>query len=226
MHFSLMGRKKGMTHLFDDRGNLIPCTIVEVQSSFVLQVKGAEKDGYNALKMSTGEMTVKDERTAFRRVGKPLSGIFRKSDVPVCRKIYENRLASDQLDEVKFQGAVGIEIFSGIKEIIVKGVSKGKGFQGVMKRFGFRGGPASHGSGFHRHGGSNGMRSTPGRCLPGGKKPGRLGGDSVTVKNLKLIKVDLENKFLFIKGGIPGGKDAWLSVCCPYDDVKKEIIKG
>lgn len=225
MHFSLLGRKKGMTHIFDEKGRFVPCTVVEICDSFVARKKDMDKDGYVALQMATGKVLVNDERTMAKRVSKPVVGFFKKSGVEVCREIYENRLSYSESD-VEFRDRIGLEIFSEVAFVDVKGISKGKGFQGVMKRFGFRGGPASHGSGFHRHGGSTGMRSTPGRCFPGGKKPGRMGGGGVTVKNLKIVKVDIERNVLFIQGGVPGVKDAWLSVCCSYDSVKQKLLKS
>lgn len=213
-HFSLKAQKLGMTHVFDEQGNMVPCTILSVKPNFVTQIKRPEIDGYSAIQLGFDKIVVKDERTLEKRYSKSLLGHVKKSNVSLTRGFYEVPVFEEEINNFHEGQEIGIELFEKVLLITVKGNCKGKGFQGVMKKYGFRGGPASHGSGFHRHGGSTGMRSTPGRCLPGVKKPGRLGGGSVTTKNLRLIKIDVESKVLFVKGGIPGANNAWLTVSC------------
>ncbi len=213
-HFSLKAQKLGMTHVFDEQGNIVPCTILSLQPNFVTQIKRPEVDGYSAIQLGFGKIVVKDERTLEKRYSKSLLGHVKKSKISLMRGFYEVRVCENELSNFHEGQSIGIELFEKASLIQVQGNCKGKGFQGVMKKYGFRGGPASHGSGFHRHGGSTGMRSTPGRCLPGVKKPGRLGGGSVTTKNLRLIRVDTENNVLFVQGGVPGAKNAWLTISC------------
>ncbi|WP_139414087.1 50S ribosomal protein L3 [Chlamydia abortus] len=200
---SLMGKKEGMIHVFDKDGNLVACSVISMSSNVVTQIKVDSTDGYNAIQMGANEINV-PEKTLQKRVNKPSIGHFKKSGSRVFRELKEVRLSEEAVNEVSLGSEFGLEVFESVSSIDVSGISKGKGFQGVMKRFGFRGGPQSHGSGFHRHAGSIGMRSTPGRCFPGSKRPSHMGAVNVTVKNLEVIKIDLEKKVLLVKGAIPG----------------------
>lgn len=206
MSLKLLGQKKGMTRVFDSKGNLIAATVIEAEPNIVVQVKNNAKDGYSALQLGASKIPKKKES----RVNKPRMGHFAKAGLAPCRYLAESRLKN--LDEYEVGKEINLSYFEVDEFVDVCGVSKGKGYQGVMKLHGFRGGPASHGSGFHRHAGSTGMRSTPGRCLPGGKRASRMGGEKVTVQNLKVLAVDLDNNLLVLKGAVPGGKNAKLYI--------------
>ncbi|WP_348664231.1 50S ribosomal protein L3 [Chlamydiifrater volucris] len=209
---SLMGKKKGMVHIFDKEGVLVPCSVISLENNIVSQIKTVESDGYSAVQLAFEEIVVSDPRTALRRVGKPLAGHTAKFGDKFFRHFKEVRVSEDSLGEFSLGQSLGIELFESVVSVDVSGVSKGKGFQGVMKKYGFRGGPASHGSGFHRHAGSTGMRSTPGRCFPGSPRPSHMGADNVTVKNLEVVKVDVNRKVLLVKGAVPGGKGGLVVV--------------
>jgi large subunit ribosomal protein L3 len=195
MSLELMGRKSGMTQIFDEKGNVLACTVIAIEPNAVVSTKTKENDGYTAVQL--GFDKVKD-----KRLTKPLQGHFKKNGVEPRRFLKESRL--EDVAEYASSQSVGVEYFENVKYIDVVGTSKGKGFQGVMKRHNFAGGPASHGSGFHRSGGSTGMRSTPGRCLSGTKKPGRMGGERCTVQNLKIMQIDVEKGLLIVQGPVAG----------------------
>lgn len=201
----LMGRKRGMTQLFDEKGNVITCTVIEAEPSVVTQVKTKATDGYEAVQMAFDEVRVNDPRTIANRVSKPLRGHFEKAKVPASRFLYESRVADSSKFEVGQK--VGVSLFEGIAFVDVRGMSKGKGYQGVMKKYHFAGGPASHGSGFHRHAGSTGMRSTPGRCLKGGKRASHMGDERVTVQNLRVVAIDEQQNLVVVEGAVPGAKN-------------------
>ncbi|WP_213358111.1 50S ribosomal protein L3 [Chlamydiifrater phoenicopteri] len=209
---SLMGRKRGMIHVFDEEGVLVPCSVISLEDNIVSQIKTVEVDGYSAVQLAFGEIVVSDPRTALRRVGKPLSGHMAKFGDKLFKHFREVRVSEDFLGEFSLGQSLGIECFESVSSVDVSGVSKGKGFQGVMKKYGFRGGPASHGSGFHRHAGSTGMRSTPGRCFPGSPRPSHMGANNVTIKNLRVVKVDVSRKVLLVCGAVPGGRGGLVVV--------------
>ncbi len=202
MALKLMGKKKGMTLLFDDNGRAVPVTIIECEPNVVTQIKTVDTDGYNALQLGFEKIHTKDPRTKERRVGKPRMGHFKKASVEPCRHLHEARL--DDVSEYTVGQEITLEAFNEITYLDVSSLSKGKGFQGVIKVHNFCGGPASHGSGFHRSGGSTGMRSTPGIVLSGQKKPKRLGGKMVTIQNSKVFRIDMEKSLLMVVGPIPG----------------------
>lgn len=206
----LMGKKRGMIQLFDDKGRVVPCTVIEVEPNVVTQIKTEETDGYNAIQLGFEQIKTKDSRTIERRVSNPLLGHFKKSSVAPRRYLAESRL--DKVDEYALGQEVGLEVFVEGEYIDATGVSKGKGFQGVIKRHNFAGGPASHGSGFHRHGGSTGMRSTPGRCLPGQKMAGHMGSEQVTVQNLRILSVDPVEKIIVVEGAVPGANNGLVYI--------------
>lgn len=198
MTLKFMGKKVGMTHLFDEKGNLVVCTVISAEPNVVSQVKTQEKDGYQAIQLAA----CKVQAPKVKNVTKQLRGHFAKANVEPRRHLVESRLS----DVSKYE--VGQEITAGCfaenSFVDVTSISKGKGYQGVMKRHNYAGGPASHGSGFHRHAGSTGMRSSPGRNLPGGKKAGHMGAEQVTVQNLQVVKVDEEKNVILLKGAVPG----------------------
>ena len=195
MSLKLMGRKRGMTQLFDDKGNVVACTVIEIEPNVVVRVKTKEHDGYDALQLGF-------EKVKKKRLTKPLQGHFDGNKIESRRFLRESRF--EDIDGYSIGQEVGVAAFQDVEYIDVIGTSKGKGFQGVMKRHNFSGGPASHGSHFHRRAGSTGMRSTPGRCLPGVKKAGRMGGERNTVQNLKIIQVDVDKNIIIVKGPISG----------------------
>lgn len=207
MTLKFMGKKLGMTRIFDEKGNHIVCSVISAEPNVITQLKSKEGvDGYEAVQ--TGAFQVKPSKV--RNVSKPLKGHFAKAGVEPRGALTETRV--DAIGEYQVGQVVGVEGFAGIAFVDVRGVSKGKGHQGVIKRHNFAGGPAAHGSGFHRHGGSCGMRSTPGRCLPGQKKSGHMGAEWVSVQNLRVVKVDAENKILLVEGAIPGARGCLLYV--------------
>lgn len=192
----IIGKKIGMTQIFDEEGNVIPVTVIKAGPCTVIQKKTKDKDGYEALQLGLVEEKPK------KHPNKPEQGHFKKSGSPVLKV----------LREVKYQGPVElkegdqilVDIFEVGEKVHVVGISKGKGFQGVVKRHGFAGGDAAHGSMFHRAPGSIGASSFPSRVIKGMRMGGRMGGDRVTVRNLKVVQVDKENHLLLVKGAVPG----------------------
>lgn len=201
MTLKLMGKKRGMVRLFDEKGNHVVCTVISAEPNIITQIKDKESDGYTAVQLSA----FKVKPSKVRNVKKPRAGHFAKASVEPRQKSVETRVGSAEGYQVGQE--VSVAQFADVAFVDVTGVSKGKGFQGVIKRYHFAGGPASHGSGFHRHGGSTGMRSTPGRCLPGQKKAGRMGNEVVTTQNLRVVKIDEEKQVILVEGSIPGARD-------------------
>lgn len=216
----LMGKKRGMTQIFDEQGQLIPCTVIEIEPNVVTQVKTKESDGYEAIQIGFDKVIVNDPRTLEKRVNKPQLGHFKKAGVEPCRKLQEARL--EKAGSYVVGQKIGIEAFVEIDFVDVSSVSKGKGYQGVIKLHNFAGGPAAHGSGFHRHGGSTGMRTTPGRCLPGGKRASHMGYEQVTVQNLKVVLIVKDESLLFVKGHVPGPNGAVVTIA---PAIKKQVNK-
>ncbi len=163
-----------------------------------MQIKRKEKEGYDAVQLAA--FKVKPWKK--NNVSKPLQGHFAKANVEPRDHLSESRVQAEE--EFQVGQELSVAHFAETLYVDVQGVSKGKGYQGVMKRHHFAGGPASHGSGFHRHGGSTGMRSTPGRCLPGQKKAGRMGGEVVTVQNLRVVRIDEAKQAIVVEGAVPG----------------------
>lgn len=200
----LIGKKIGMTQLFGENGVVTPVTVIEAGPCVVVQRKTVEKDGYDAVQLGLVDPA------AAKRANKPSRGHHEKAGVPPTRIRREFRV--DSASEVKPGDAVGVDIFDGIGHVDVMGPSKGKGFQGVMKRHGFGGGRATHGSMFHRAPGSIGCSASPSRVFKGRKMPGQMGQARVTVKNLKVVRVDAERNLLLVKGAVPGSKGTMLVV--------------
>lgn len=206
----LMGKKCGMVRVFDKGGEAVGCTLLKVLPSVVSQIKTKEKDGYTALQLAFDKEKVQDERTIEKRMTKPLLGHFKKAGVAPHRHLYE--IDIDDASQYELGKEIGLSTLEGIEYVDITGVSKGKGYQGVIKKYGFSGGPAAHGSGFHRHAGSTGMRSTPGRCLPGGPRPSHMGDVQVTVQNVRVVLLDAAKGLLAVKGSVPGAKNGLVYI--------------
>ena len=199
---AIIGKKVGMTQIFDEKGYVIPVTVIEAGPCLVAQVKSEETDGYNAVQLGFGE--VKD-----KHINKPEKGHFEKSKLSAKKHLREFR--ADSID-VKVGDEVKADVFEAGDKIDVQGTSKGKGFQGVIKRHGQSRGPMGHGSMYHRRPGSMGSTSTPGRVFKGKKLPGHMGNVTVTIQNLKVVRVDLDKNCILVKGSVPGNKGAILKI--------------
>jgi large subunit ribosomal protein L3 len=197
----ILGRKLGMTQVFDESGRMYPVTVVEAGPCCVVQVKTKENDGYEAIKVGFGE--IKKEKN----LNKAMKGIFRKVGVGMYRLLKEFPMTDLKVGEM-----VTVEKFQKGDVISVSGVTKGKGFQGVMKRHNYKGGPASHGSMFYRAPGSIGASSFPSRVWKNKGLPGHMGSEVVTVKNLKIVEVKAEQNLLLILGAVPGTKGTYLEI--------------
>lgn len=193
-----------MTQVFDDANRLIPVTVIEAGPCPVTQIKkSTEKDGYDAIQI--GYRAQKEHR-----LSKGELGHLKKADVEPVAELSEFRVKGES--DVKVGDVLTVEHFQAGQKIDVIGTSKGRGFQGVVKRHGFAGGPASHGSMFHRRGGSYGFCQWPGHVIKGKKMPGRMGGDQRTVQNLEVVKVITEKNLILIKGSIPGSRGGLVTV--------------
>jgi large subunit ribosomal protein L3 len=200
----ILGRKLGMTQIFSDDGVVHPVTVIHAGPCLVVQRKTGEREGYDAIQVGLVE-----ERP-MRKVSQPMSGHFQKAGVAPMRRLMEFPVAAD--DEVKAGDQLKVDIFAADEYVDVIGTSKGKGFQGVIKRHGFGGGRATHGSMFHRAPGSIGQASDPSRVFPGTRLPGRTGARRITGKNLQVVKVDAENNLLYIRGSVPGPNNGYVAV--------------
>lgn len=192
---SLIGKKLGMTQIFDDEGCRVPVTVIEAGPCSVVQRKTEETDGYEAIQIGFEEQKE-------HRVSKPLLGHFKKAGVAPMRSLCEVIVSAD--DETKAGDTLNASVFEEIKFVDVLGATKGKGFQGVVKRHGFSGGRASHGSHMHRRTGSIGMCEFPARVFKGKKMPGHMGNVNVTTQNLKVVQVRPEENLVLVKGAVPG----------------------
>lgn len=196
----LIGRKVGMTQVFDENGALVPSTVIQFEPNYVVGKRTKEKHGYSAVLMGAGAR--KKGRTT-----KPYAGQFAQGIAPT-QELLEFR---DFERECNVGDAFGPDIFQGLKMVDVRGTTKGRGFQGVMKKWGFHGGKITHGSKFHREVGSTGNAGLSG-LWKGRKMPGRMGGDLKTIQNLALLKIDAEQGFIVVKGAIPGRRKSMVVV--------------
>jgi len=198
MTISIIGRKAGMTRVFTPDGASIPVTVIECTPNRVTQVKTVETDGYRAVQVAVGEQKA-------GRVSKSLTGIYKKAGVAPGRGLWEIRLEDGEGADLQTGSEIKVNVFDGVKAVDVTGTSIGKGFAGVIKRWHFGGGRASHGNSLsHRSPGSIGQRQSPGRVFKGKKMAGHMGNERVTVLNLDLVKIDMERNLLLVKGAVPG----------------------
>ena len=203
MKKGVYGKKLGMTQIFTETGLVDPVTVVEVEPCVVIKKKTVETDGYTALQVATGEVKEK-------HMNKPLKGQFDKAKIAYKKYIKELRL--DNIDEYNVGDEIKADVFAAGEFVDVQGISKGKGFQGVIKRHGQHIGPKGHGSMYHRRPGSMGPTSSPGRVFPGKKLPGHTGKDTVTVQHLEVVRVDMDKNVILIKGSIPGYKNSLVRI--------------
>ena len=203
MKKGIYGKKLGMTQIYDQDGLVIPVTVVEVEPSLVLRKKTVETDGYNAVVLATGEVKEK-------QMNKPNKGQFDK--VKLAYRKYVRELRLDDIESYNVGDEIKADIFEAGELVDVQGISKGKGFQGVIKRHGQHMGPMGHGSMYHRRPGSMGPTSSPSRVFKGKKLPGHTGKDTITVQNLQIVKVDMDKNVILIKGSIPGYKNSLVRI--------------
>ncbi len=203
MKKAILATKIGMTQIFNEDGALIPVTVLQAGPCCVLQVKTLENDGYKAVQVG-----FVDKRE--KLINKPLKGHFDKAGVSYKRFIREFRF--ENADEYSVKDEIKADIFAVGDKIDATAISKGKGFQGTIKRYGQHRGPMAHGSKFHRHQGSNGSATTPGRVFKGKGMPGHMGAKKVTVQNLEIVRVDAENNLILVKGAVPGPKKALVTL--------------
>jgi large subunit ribosomal protein L3 len=204
MSIGLLGNKIGMTQIFDNSGNIIPVTILKVGPCTITQIKAKEKDGYDSIQIGYGE-------TSNKSLSQPQLGHLQKSNIKPLKYLKEFRM-NNETENFKIGQILNLESFFLNQLVTVQGKSIGKGFSGLQKRHNFRRGPMTHGSKNHRAPGSIGMGTTPGRVLPGKKMSGQLGNKIITVKNLKIIQINLEENILIIKGSVPGKPGNLLNI--------------
>ncbi len=200
----LIGKKIGMTTYYQENGNAVPVTVIEAGPCYVTQIKTKETDGYESVQLGFGE---RREKT----VNKPMQGKFKKLNIPALR--FTKEIRDFSLADVKAGEQVKVNIFNEGDTVKVTGTSKGKGFQGVMKRHGFSGGQRTHGqSDRQRAPGSIGASSYPSRVFKGQRMAGRTGGDRITVRNLKVIKIFADSNLILVKGAVPGTKSGFVEI--------------
>ena len=203
MKKGLIGKKVGMTQIFDEEGKVIPVTAIEAGPCTVAQVKTVETDGYDAVQLGFGDVKLK-------KVIKPIQGHFAKTNLEPKKHLREFRL--DDVSNFKVGDELKADVFEAGEKVDIQGTTKGKGFQGVIKRHGQHRGPMGHGSMYHRRPGSMGSTSTPGRVFKGKKLPGHMGRNTITIQNLEVISVDLDKNVILVKGSVPGAKGSILKV--------------
>ena len=203
MKKALIGKKVGMTQIFDEEGKVVPVTVIEATPCTVTQIKTVEQDGYQAVQLGFGD--VKESK-----LNKPRLGHLSKNKLAPKKYLREFRL--DSIEGMNVGDELKADVFSVGDRVDIQGTSKGKGFQGVIKRHGQSRGPMGHGSMYHRRPGSMGPTSTPGRVFPGKKLPGHMGSVTVTIQNLEVVKVDLDKNVILVKGSVPGAKGSILKI--------------
>ncbi|HED16301.1 MAG TPA: 50S ribosomal protein L3 [Gammaproteobacteria bacterium] len=207
MTIGVVGKKVGMTRIFTEDGVSIPVSVIEVEPNRVTQLRNVETDGYRALQVTTGSCKTS-------RVNKAAAGHFAKSGVEAGRGLWEFRLDDGEGEDLEVGGQVHVDIFEQGQKVDVTGTSKGKGFQGVIKRYNFHMQDATHGNSLsHRAPGSIGQCQTPGRVFKGKKMSGHMGDARVTTQNLEVVRIDAERNMLLIKGAVPGSKGGDVIIC-------------
>ncbi|MCI8274614.1 MAG: 50S ribosomal protein L3 [Lachnospiraceae bacterium] len=209
MKKAILATKVGMTQVFTEDGALIPVTVLQAGPCVVTQVKTVENDGYAAVQVGFADIREK-------LVNKPRKGQFDKAGVSYKRYIREFKF--ENAEEYKVADEIKADIFAAGDKVDATAISKGKGFQGAIKRHGQHRGPMAHGSKFHRHAGSNGAASDPSKVFKGKKMPGQMGNKKITIQNLEVVKVDAENNILLVKGAVPGPKKCLVTI--------KETVKA
>ena len=199
----MLGRKLGMTQIYIANGNAVPVTVIEAGPCLVVQRRTAGKDGYEAVQLGLVE-------AKRYKANKPIAGHFKKAGVAPMRTLAEFDFGADE--DPKPGDEVKASMFSEAEYVDVVGTSKGKGFQGVIKRHGFGGGKDTHGSMHHRAPGSIGSSAYPSRVFPGMRAPGRMGGDRITTKNLLIVKVDAEKNLIYVRGAVPGAINSYVAI--------------
>ncbi len=206
----ILGKKVGMTQVFNSAGHLVPVTVVQAGPCVVVQIKTEEKDGYSAVQLGL-------EETKKTAANKPLQGHFGRAGINPQRYLREIRIDAGEKEKYQVGQVLKADLFQEGEKVDVTGTSKGKGFAGVIKRYGFHRGPMSHGSMYHRRPGSLGA-TDPARVFKGRKLPGRMGGERVTIQGLEVVRVDPEKNLLLLKGAVPGRKGSLLII--------KETVKA
>ncbi|MCI7275624.1 MAG: 50S ribosomal protein L3 [Lachnospiraceae bacterium] len=209
MKKAILATKVGMTQIFDESGALVPVTVLQAGPCVVTQVKTVENDGYEAVQVGFGDIREK-------LVNKPQKGLFEKAGVSVKRYIREFRF--ENTADYKVADEIKADIFAAGDKVDATAISKGKGFQGAIKRHGQHRGPMAHGSKYHRHAGSNGTSSDPSRVFKGKKMPGHMGHVKVTTQNIEVVRVDAEKNLILVKGAVPGPKKSLVTL--------KETVKA
>ena len=209
MKKAILATKVGMTQIFNDEGVLVPVTVLQAGPCVVTQVKTEENDGYKAVQVG-----FVDKRE--KLVNKPQKGHFDKAGVSYKRYVRELRL--ENAEEYSVKDEIKADIFAAGDKVDATAISKGKGYQGAIKRHGQHRGPMTHGSKFHRHAGSNGAASDPSKVFKGKKMPGQMGNKKITIQNLEVVRVDAENNLLLVKGSVPGPKKCLVTI--------KEAVKA
>ncbi|MDR1978585.1 MAG: 50S ribosomal protein L3 [Synergistaceae bacterium] len=204
MGIGILGKKIGMTQVFNEQGQAVAVTVVSAGPCPVIAIRTPEQNGYSAVLLGYGAVKP-------HKLSKPLKGLFDKVKVEPKRTLREFRM--DKTEEYEIGQEIRVDLFEPGEKVNISGVSKGKGFAGVMKRYHFAGQQFSHGTSvMHRHGGSSGAISYPGRIFPGKRMPGHMGSEKVTVKNLTVVAVDVENNLLLLKGAVPGAKNSLVTL--------------
>ncbi len=204
MSMGILGKKLGMAQIYNEQGQAVPVTVIQAGPCPVVDMKTPEKDGYSALVLGYGSVNK-------RKLNKSRKGLFEKSDVEPKNTLREFRL--DSVEDYSVGQEILVSLFAEGEMVNVAGISKGKGFAGVVKKYHFKGSNASHGASVvHRRSGSSGASSYPGRVFKGKRMPGRMGGEKVTVKNLAVVAVDTDNNLLLVKGAVPGAKNGLVTL--------------
>ncbi len=201
----LIGKKVGMTQVYDEKGKIIPVTVLQAGPCVVVDVKTIEKNGYSAIQLGFGEAKVKNTTKA-------LLGVYKKAGISGNPPATMNEIRVDADPQIELGTVLTADVFTTEDFLDVVGITKGRGFQGCVRRHGFAGGRYSHGGGWKRKPGSVGMRESPGRVFPGKRLPGQMGNVSRTIQNLKVVRVVKEDNLLFVKGAVPGPNGGTLLI--------------